>query len=141
MSEKRFLGWEPTEIHAHEYDDAGRIVRTTVTREPEWDDNQRNLMLALAQFEAESCRGCGYHESLTDPANGHTFTPESRICTVCAGADQYARRQSADDEAADKNLSDQAPPETPRPRDGRSTFMRPMSPDEVAAATRGASPT
>lgn len=35
----------------HEYDDDGRLVRTVVTREPEYDDVQRDWLNALAEYE------------------------------------------------------------------------------------------
>ena len=35
------------------------MVRTVVTREPEWDDESRALLLALAEVEAGECSGCG----------------------------------------------------------------------------------
>lgn len=122
------MGWEPTETHEHFYED-GLLVRTVVTREPEWDDEQRNLMLALAQYKAELC-DCGNHISLTDdPSN--VFQPTERVCAVCAGADRYTRVQQ---EADEKAIGEKPSAHTPRPSDGRRTYMRLLPPDEVAAA-------
>lgn len=88
-------------------------------------------MLALAQYESELCQ-CGNHYSVTeDPSN--VFMPTERVCRVCAGMDQYSRIQQAADAAADKNRSESAPPQTPRASDGRQTYLRPLSPEEVAA--------
>lgn len=56
---RRFLGWEPSHVAVHEYDDDGRLVRTVSTPEVEWDDDERAWMLALAELEAQSCDGCG----------------------------------------------------------------------------------
>ncbi|MGW8565653.1 hypothetical protein [Isoptericola sp. NPDC055881] len=57
VSYKRFLGWEPTTVY--EYDDAGRMV--TSWPEVEWDDTEREWMLALAEWEAsEVCPLCGW---------------------------------------------------------------------------------
>jgi hypothetical protein len=94
-------------------------------------------MLALAQFEAETCSGCGHHISVTeDPSN--VFMPSTRVCPVCAGQDQYARIQADEDEKADKALGDKPAPQKPRAADGRKTYMRPLSPDEIEAAkTKG----
>lgn len=36
-----------------------RIVRTVEREETEWDDEQRDFMLALAELEANECPGCG----------------------------------------------------------------------------------
>lgn len=90
-------------------------------------------MLALAQFESELC-DCGNHISILDDPEGNVFMPAERVCAVCASIDQYHRLQHARDEAADKNRSDSSPPESPRPADGRKTHLRPVPPDEVAAA-------
>lgn len=59
MSVKRLLGWEPQQVTEHEYDDAGRLVRSVTSVEVEWDDEQRAWMLALAEADAQSCDGCG----------------------------------------------------------------------------------
>lgn len=58
ISVKRFLGWEPTTTVTHEYE-TGLRVRSTETREAEWDDEQRGWMLALSDLEDQSCPGCG----------------------------------------------------------------------------------
>ena len=47
-------------VHEHIYDDQnGRLIRTVVTREPEWDADERAWMLGLAMREASECRRCG----------------------------------------------------------------------------------
>lgn len=53
------MGWEPTRVTEHEYDDAGRLVRSVETTEVEWDDEQRSWVQALKEVEAQSCSGCG----------------------------------------------------------------------------------
>lgn len=88
-------------------------------------------MLALAQYESEIC-DCGNHISILENPAENVFMPSERVCAVCASMDQYHRLQHARDEAADKQRSDSAPPEAPRPADGRKTHLRPMSPEEVA---------
>lgn len=57
----------PFEIHTPEYDEAGRWLRTLITRESEWDDHERALMLALTAREAAECQRCG--GDLTDTAD------------------------------------------------------------------------
>ena len=63
----------------------GRLVRTVTTREVEWDDEQRALTLALAQFHAESCNGCGgwLHETAADDAEGKYVAEPPVRCWRC----------------------------------------------------------
>ncbi len=53
------MGWEPSTVVDYEYDDAGRLVRSVETVEPEWDDEQRGWVQALAELGHQSCSGCG----------------------------------------------------------------------------------
>ena len=56
ISHKRFMGWEPTTTYL--YDDAGRLIESTP--ETEWDESQRDAMLALQRYrETEQCPKCG----------------------------------------------------------------------------------
>src|SRR3546814_20181393 len=82
VSDKRLPGWEPTETHVHEYDAKGRLVRTVVTREPEWDHAEVAKMPAFAEYEAGLC-ACGLHKSIAD-TDPDLDMPE-RNCPVCAG--------------------------------------------------------
>lgn len=61
MSLRRFNGWEPDETHIHYNADGVETGRTVVTREPEWDDEQRMIALAMESYEANICPGCGSH--------------------------------------------------------------------------------
>lgn len=45
-------GWAPVEVHTPEYDQDGRVVRTVVEREPEFDREQYQYVTALAEYEA-----------------------------------------------------------------------------------------
>lgn len=85
-------------------------------------------MLGLAVYEA-GVGPCGYHHSLTNDM-GNFFSIENETCKVCAAAARFARIQSARDERAVKG---EQPPEAIRPSDGRRTFVRQLSPLEVAA--------
>lgn len=58
---RRWAGWEPTEVTTYEYDDAGRLIRSTTVREAEWGEADRGAMLALQAYEAQVCGGCGEH--------------------------------------------------------------------------------
>lgn len=42
-----------------EYDEQGRLVRAVEREDSEWDEHQRGLMLALAEWEATRCPICG----------------------------------------------------------------------------------
>ena len=91
-------------------------------------------MEALGIYERGLC-ACGFHESLTaDRANHFTF--EVKTCPVCQGAAKFGRIQEHADEKADKRLGDEPAPDAARSADGRRTFLRQMSPLEVAAMQR-----
>lgn len=119
----------PSETHRH-YDADGNLTGfTVVERESRVDDADRIEMLALARYEAEVC-DCGYHSSLTeDEAN--TFTPETHTCRVCGGQAVW-NRILADQ---DQSVPHDAPAKTPRPSDGRKSYMRMLTPEQVAART------
>lgn len=129
MSEKRLLGWEPTEVHDHEYDDAGRLVRTVVTRESEWDDSERDKMQGLAEYESEIC-ACGFHRSVADQDPDMEIT--RRRCPLCAGLAQSMRQIAAADEKAVAALGKDPAPEAERPDDGRIFGLRPKVPADLA---------
>lgn len=98
-----------------------------MTREPEWDDEQRNRMLGLVEYR-RGIHACGVHRSLAfDRANGFTF--EIEVCPVCAGAEQFERimaeRDKREREAAGENPHSLS-------SDGRSIFIRQMSDEEHA---------
>ena len=91
-------------------------------------------MLALGIYERGVCE-CGFHESLaTDRANNFTF--ETKTCPVCRGVAKMARLQAHEDEQAEKALGQNPAPGIPRLADGRRTFVRLMSPLEVAALSK-----
>lgn len=104
-----------------------RALYAIVTREPEWDDEQRTRMEALAEYEDGVCSGCGLHSSIadTDPL----FTLEDKVCPVCRAAEVNIRGRAA----TEQKLEEKADPATPRPSDGRTTLLRLLSPEEAAA--------
>lgn len=133
ISRRRLLGWEPTETHERFDADGHMIGWTVTTREPEWDDVARDQLLALAHYEADVC-DCGIHSSQShDKANVYTF--QTDVCPVCAGVDVYGRVQHADDDLLlDREYGEAGPPaKAPLPADGRRTYLRRASEDEVAA--------
>lgn len=98
VSHRRFCGWEPRRVTTFEYDDAGRVVRSVTVTEPEWDDEQRELVYALAQYEASLCPGCGGDlAETTSPEAEYGYTragPER-----CYRCQMLAMYQEADGEA------------------------------------------
>jgi hypothetical protein len=133
VSYRRLHGWEPTERHEHFGADGNLTGWTVVTREPEWDDAERNRLLALAQYEAE-CHDCGFHWSVLDDP-GNVFMPEFKTCPVCRGATRFSRIQDNADKAMREQNKDN--PIAPDPADGRNLFMRQLSADEAAAMREG----
>jgi hypothetical protein len=54
-------GREPVTTTTYEYDDDGRVARTVAVREPEWTEQDRAELLALALYRTWLCPcGCGY---------------------------------------------------------------------------------
>lgn len=131
ISKKRLLGWEPTETHVYTHDDAGRVASVTVTREPEWDDESREEMLALAEYEAGVC-DCGFHFSIANDES-NVFSFKVTRCPVCAGAAGYSRLQESDDRELDARLGPNPEPTTPRRADGRQVRIA-MTPPGLSVA-------
>ncbi|HEY9414796.1 MAG TPA: hypothetical protein VIQ30_08575 [Pseudonocardia sp.] len=96
ISLKRFEGWEPREVTSYRYDGRGRLAQAVTVREPEWDEEQQALMLALDLHEALTCSGCGgYLPHTTAPEADDAYKAELPIrchrCTAIAiGADAYS---------------------------------------------------
>lgn len=120
------LGWEPSERHEH-YDAEGNLSGyTVVTREAEFNDADQIGLLALQRYESE-VHACGHHASLlADKSN--FFEPATHVCAVCAAKDRWDRMLRDSDATAIKGLG----PKDPYPSDGRSTYTRLLSPEEVA---------
>lgn len=72
---RRLDGWEPTETTEYEYDDGGRLVRSVTVREPEWSEQDRAWMAALAAYRTTRCPNCGgdLGECTAHESDGRTF--------------------------------------------------------------------
>lgn len=94
MSWRRWNGWEPSRVTRHEYDDAGRIIATVTTGEPEWDDDARGMALALAEYEAGLCPRCNHPlAETTDAAHEDRYVAADPIrCHRCTATEQASRR-------------------------------------------------
>lgn len=86
---RRFEGWEPRTFF--DYDDDGRLVSSWP--EPEWDEEQQGWMLALSEYRAGMCTGCGLplRES-TDEKYDFVVPPPTR----CWGCDAVSLAQNKD---------------------------------------------
>lgn len=63
--------------------------------EPEWDDEQRGLMLALAEVEGSECPSChGDLAETTDVAYEGKWTPTSQPCYRCLAINMHAQKRA-----------------------------------------------
>lgn len=81
MSYSRFRGDAPSSETTYEYDDAGRLVRSVTTADPDWTPTDRGLALALLAERAETCGQCGHPMSVCrDPRTARTWTVVTEVC-------------------------------------------------------------
>ncbi|MBM0277807.1 hypothetical protein [Micromonospora tarensis] len=59
IAPRRLDGWEPAETTTYEHDGDGRLVRSVTVREPEWSEQDRAWMAALAAHRSGRCPSCG----------------------------------------------------------------------------------
>ena len=68
-------GWEPAESTVFEYD-GDRLIRTTTTREPEWDAQEVGYLLASRAIEFEPKNSLGTPLSVAmDPKHQFDWIP------------------------------------------------------------------
>lgn len=91
MSVKRLDGWEPTETHTHTYE-GDRVVSTIVSREVEWDEAERGLMLALTLYEAQLCPAGHWLPDASAAVNEERYSGVSTRCHACTAAAQEVTR-------------------------------------------------
>lgn len=101
----------------------------TVTREPEWDDYERDKMLALGLHEAGICE-CGFHESIAD--EDPDLELDIRVCPVCKELAPIMRKHDDADAKARRAQGQKPDPEAPLPSDGRHVRLRPKVSDQEA---------
>lgn len=81
----------------YEYDNGGRLVASVTTVEPEWDDASRGHVVALMEYEAGLCAGCGRLLSeTTNPLMDGRFVYDGYVeCFCClaiaAGSEKAAK--------------------------------------------------
>lgn len=73
VSPRRLAGWEPTETTEYFYSD-GLLVGSVTTREPEWDTEQVDLLLAAHAFRADiGPHGHSLSKSTSEAANPNNY--------------------------------------------------------------------
>jgi hypothetical protein len=82
-------------VTTHEYDDAGRLIRSVSEPEPEWDDDDRALMRALWLVEGDECPGC--HGSLEETTSPETYDTYRAVATRCHRCHAIALGQERSD--------------------------------------------
>ncbi|HEX5543678.1 MAG TPA: hypothetical protein VFX60_19345 [Micromonospora sp.] len=90
-----FDGRELGETTTHEYDAAGRLVRSTTVREAEWTEQDQAEILALAEYRAMLCPLC--HRPMDECQSQPGWEPEYRVDVRRCHA-TYARLDAAEDD-------------------------------------------
>jgi hypothetical protein len=97
-------GREPVEVTEYEYDDAGRMVRSTTIREPEWTEQDTAEVFALAAHRATLCPCCGLPKAMVQVHEQDLpeIVVESKTC--------WARKKQLKEQAAlgKKKISEEA---------------------------------
>lgn len=93
-----------------------------MTRDPEWDDHERDKLLAWSLYQSQMC-DCGLHKSTADEDPDVELA--HRVCPVCAGiAAQLRILSDAEERDLRRYGTDGPPPGAPRLTDGRKNFLR-----------------
>ena len=122
-SVERFLGWEPAETHTTTHPD-GSVTVTVVTREPEWNDRNREAAYSLYDDEQQRCPDCGQPREVCEQVRD--YFPQRTVCWATA-ARSVARRRF-------EKLHEHANPDPAGylPTDGVTVWVsqRDLSPDD-----------
>lgn len=88
------MGWEPRT--SFEYDSAGRVAASS--REVEWDEEQRDLMVALQEFrDTKICPLCGGLKKFCgDSATERLIEPTVVRCYVASRIEAERDKESAE---------------------------------------------
>lgn len=92
----------------YEYDDHGRLIRSFAS--PAWTPDDHDVMIALAEYEATLCRGCGHPKDWAwHPGNESEgwFELVEFTCQGCA-------TMHGPEQAVYKTVIDTYPPDRPR---------------------------
>jgi hypothetical protein len=101
LSLKRFDGWEPTETTTYRYDDTGRLVSSTTTRDVEWDPEQQAWMLGLAHYRSLIHGPCGgYLPDTVGVDAADRFEAEDPMrCELCTARAERVKVHTSGDHA------------------------------------------
>lgn len=101
-----------------------------MTREAEWDEEEREKFAGLALFESDvHVEGCGFHDSLArNPSN--LFETVIEDCPLCAAVARRRRQFEAQDKRAIEAAKDDDSP-LALPSDGRRVYTRRLSQGEA----------
>lgn len=103
MPPSKFEGREPATETRYFYDRRGRLTRSVTTREPQWTDQDRTELLALAEYRDTLCpNGCGQpiSESTSNADTGPQYNISRTTCRACAAVLEE-KRAAADGGAGD----------------------------------------
>lgn len=106
MPRSRLEGREPAGVTEHEYDDAGRLIRSVTTREPEWTEHDLADLLALAEYRSWLCPcGCGFLEDDTHSheSTGPQFKAHRTTCRASLELIEQQRAREKAKEGGDEN--------------------------------------
>ncbi len=93
MSPRIFDGYALQEVHEHYDKDGTYTGRTVVTREPLWDDSDRERALELEAVEARTC-SCGCGQPLKETLErGRGFDVIALTCYAAKAREQLKRRE------------------------------------------------
>ena len=84
----------------------GAPAAWTTATDPEWDETDRALVLALAEYRADLCPGCGmpqsdYLHEVGKPAP--KLTLNYSVCTACVAKQRVLDQQKALDDRIEKS--------------------------------------
>lgn len=98
IAPRRLWGWEPRESTEYVYE-GDRLIRSVTTREPEWNEEQIDLLLAAAAFKADvGPHGQLMSEATSDDANPNNYDSPLRFVGKGPFVD-WAEKAKADREA------------------------------------------
>ncbi|TFD27524.1 hypothetical protein [Cryobacterium cryoconiti] len=96
VAPRRLNGWEPAEVTEYEHVD-GVLVRSITRCEAEFDDEQRELLLASAEFEASiDSNGHFLAETMSPEADPMNYKSTLRF-TAAGPFFNYAEKARLDD--------------------------------------------
>lgn len=100
------------------------------TVDSEWDDEQRERMLALTLHERELC-ACGWPRRLCRDPETHFRIVEDEPCQIEAGLARYSRLAQHNDQMTHKHADLDNKPGAPHPGDGRRAHVELAAPQSA----------